>query len=615
MAEGVCDRSNEDNITGTNKSSKCIYRCKNVFVYSLALCLLYVAQVNSQRNCRSIFVRWPRVKLNFGPAKQGPFSLSACKTACSTNQDPHKSGIDQQCSAFNHRAGPNQYTHECQIFQKDNVQYTDGYMEADDRYTFYWKYCVNTDRTCGGDFAFTFFSDRYMAESETVRTVYTKTLEDCLAECLNERQLFCRSVSFNRTDGGCHLSEQNQLSKPGHIKINNNPNFRVDYYENNCVNNSFTFNYRCEDKGIQIDVDSKLPYTGALYGLYDFFSCRIEPKESKKFGYMFPYPTLSKNCSDSMRYSGTDVILEVVLSTDGVEPLYFITSDDLTYQAKCPVAKAASSDTQPTKEKDKTSRNTISFQDSSQSNSNVKDSQTSKSTYHHLNPKAEVRTLKPITKDLFNLPLYTTPPVSPSKTDFQQLFDVTFAPTQTINSQFFSTSTTSPTTSRPTTYSAASPATSSKKKHGLEAITDVSQLRSGTAKKKEKAVFGSVREVNLGEVAEHLARDPLQNGQENFSFNTKISFPDPSIIKVSTAPQSNRPTSNVEDGKGTDHWSSANSQSSSSSTSTTTTTSTTSSTTTPTTTATTITTSTTPTTTTTTSKPTALEPAGPNAAK
>lgn len=29
------------------------------------------------------------------------------------------------------------------------------------------------------------------------------------------------------------------------------------------------------------------------------------------------------------------MILEVVLSTDGVEPLYFITPEDLTYQARC----------------------------------------------------------------------------------------------------------------------------------------------------------------------------------------------------------------------------------------------------------------------------------------
>lgn len=26
------------------------------------------------------------------------------------------------------------------------------------------------------------------------------------------------------------------------------------------------------------------------------------------------------------------------MSTDGVEPLYFITADDLTYQAKCPIS-------------------------------------------------------------------------------------------------------------------------------------------------------------------------------------------------------------------------------------------------------------------------------------
>lgn len=69
------------------------------------------------------------------------------------------------------------------------------------------------------------------------------------------------------------------------------------------VSNSFNFQYVCKDNGIQINVESKLPYTGALYGLYDFFSCRIEPHESKNFELFFPYPTVSSNCSDSMRYS------------------------------------------------------------------------------------------------------------------------------------------------------------------------------------------------------------------------------------------------------------------------------------------------------------------------
>lgn len=34
------------------------------------------------------------------------------------------------------------------------------------------------------------------------------------------------------------------------------------------------------------------------------------------------------------------MILEVVISTDGVLPLYFITPDDLTYQARCPLKEA-----------------------------------------------------------------------------------------------------------------------------------------------------------------------------------------------------------------------------------------------------------------------------------
>lgn len=71
------------------------------------------------------------------------------------------------------------------------------------------------------------------------------------------------------------------------------PDWRLDTY---------TFSYKCEQNGFLVMVDSKFPYTGALYGLYDFFTCRIEPTEATKFEYLFPYPTISKNCSDSIRY-------------------------------------------------------------------------------------------------------------------------------------------------------------------------------------------------------------------------------------------------------------------------------------------------------------------------
>uniref|UniRef100_A0A0M3HQ47 Apple domain-containing protein n=1 Tax=Ascaris lumbricoides TaxID=6252 RepID=A0A0M3HQ47_ASCLU len=325
------------------------------------LLLQMVTTSTSAHKCNPIYVRWPRVKVVFGARAEGPYSLMACRSACTSEEDPMRSGNEMQCSGFNQREGPSDYAHHCQLYQADQLQHVDGFVEADDRYSFYWKYCVHSQKTCSGDYAFTFLSDRYMDSREVTRVAYTSSLEDCLSACLDESNFACRSVSFNRTDGGCHLSQQNQLSKPALLRMNNNPNFRIDYYESNCFNSkfsskcklakmlqkviyrlvlvtdSFAFEYECKDDGILVKVDSKYPYTGALYGLYDFFTCRVEPKDAKRIEYFFPSPTVSKNCSDSIRYKGNDMVLEVVLSTDGIEPLYFITPDDLTYQARCPI--------------------------------------------------------------------------------------------------------------------------------------------------------------------------------------------------------------------------------------------------------------------------------------
>ncbi|KAI6236389.1 hypothetical protein M3Y95_00152400 [Aphelenchoides besseyi] len=303
------------------------------------LSILLGTSIEAASKCRPMFVRWPRVKLNVPARMNGPFALTHCRDSCARDENPHKKGIDLQCSAFNHRVGPSDYANECHIFEQQSVQRTDGLIEADDRYSFYWKYCLKTEKSCLGDYGFTFLSDRYIDVQQINRSTHFDSLEDCLSECLNEDQFHCRSVTYNRTSGACSLSEYNQLSKPSMIRINNNPNFRIDYYENNCFKTSdtFHFDYKCEEDGIRVSVKSQFPYTGALYGLYDFFTCRIEPREATRFDYLFPYPTHSKNCSDSIRYKGNEMILEVVLSTDGVEPLYFITADDLTYQARCPI--------------------------------------------------------------------------------------------------------------------------------------------------------------------------------------------------------------------------------------------------------------------------------------
>lgn len=75
-----------------------------------------------------------------------------------------------------------------------------------------------------------------MNESEVREIIQTKSLERCLSACLDASNFACRSVSYNRTDGNCFLSQHNQLSKPALIRTNNNPNYRIDYYENSCFN-------------------------------------------------------------------------------------------------------------------------------------------------------------------------------------------------------------------------------------------------------------------------------------------------------------------------------------------------------------------------------------------
>ncbi|TKR61175.1 hypothetical protein L596_028321 [Steinernema carpocapsae] len=550
-----------------------------------ALFLLAFALVSSaSKQCSPIYVRWPRVKLNVAPAADGAFSLTACRSACTNEEDPLRSGIEQQCSGFNHKQGPNQYTHNCQLFPREKVQHVDGYIEADDRYSYYWKYCINTNRNCGGDYAFTFLSDRYMVESEISRLYFSATLEECLAECLNEKAFLCRSVSFNRTDGGCHLSQQNQLSKPSLIKLNNNPNYRIDYYENNCYNmsDSFHFDYKCEEDGIRVSVKSKFPYSGALYGLYDFFSCRVEPKEETEFGFLFPYPTLSKNCSDSIRYKGNDMVLEVVLSTDGVEPLYFITPDDLTYQARCPIKQAA----QPSLDSSPYSDTSV-HNDSSSTKSTAEFAASAHALFSMLaNNSALVAESQPVviqkttTKDTFPLPLLSTtakPHMSDEKKEDQQKkvastttkpstitskpvsssFKATITSTVPVSSTSalsFSSSSTTTTTSKPPT----SESTTTTPKPTTKPVTTASvhfssskstsspsstmTVASSTTPQPSPTTLSAVLPTSSSSAPLTFSESPAspKNESADSRFSAHLTFPTPNTIHMETS--FNKPT-------------------------------------------------------------------------
>uniref|UniRef100_A0AC34RIG4 ZP domain-containing protein n=1 Tax=Panagrolaimus sp. JU765 TaxID=591449 RepID=A0AC34RIG4_9BILA len=430
---------------------------------------------------------------------------------------------------------------------------------------------------CNGNYAFTFLSDRYMAAQEVIRVFYSKTLEDCLAECLNEKNFLCRSVSFNRTDGGCHLSQQNQLSKPALIKLNNNPNYRIDYYENNCYNiaDSFQFDYKCQENGIKVTVKSKFPYTGALYGLYDFFTCRVEPKELTNFEYLFPYPTISRNCSDSIRFKGNDMILEVVLSTDGIEPLYYITQDDLTYQARCPIVQVTETDTQTRlevtqasfeSEAEKLAEDMLTEQERNSMKNLIKmlsavetktpilehgigsfgplapghapeiinlegsyKTSAASNTTTTLPPvvtttTAVFRTLKPITKDVFTLPFTKPTTSSSSPTTTQATTTTTLKSTTTAQPSTTTTSTTFSTT------------TTSKQTTSEELLT--------LGDSPVTTTFKPTVESQLNPQDTKLKKETIEDSQ--FRFNTRISFPTKNQITLSSS-QNNSSNTKTQD--------------------------------------------------------------------
>ncbi|CAD5228181.1 unnamed protein product [Bursaphelenchus xylophilus] len=512
-----------------------------MYVISLIVTvLLQLISISADQQCQPVFVRWPRVKLNLPPKVKGPYSLRTCRTACSHDENPTHVGAEQQCSAFNHRVGPTDYHNECHVYEASAVKRTDGLIEADDRFSFYWKYCLNTNRSCAGDYGFTFLSDRYISQEYVSLVKKVGSLEDCLADCLNQGEFMCRSLAYNRTSHTCFISQHNQLSKPSMVKINNNPNYRIDYYENSCFNTSdtFSFSYTCEEEGIRVKVESKFPYTGALYGLYDFFTCRVEPKEEKNFDLLFPYPNKARNCSDSIRYKGDEMILEVVLSTDGVEPLYFITSDDLTYQARCPIdSKKSTTTTAASNVNDSVHSMLSALADAERQGTFLAKSQkvrvsSSKERTHGLeafNPANEELTsrFESTTKDVFPLPLLT---VEPSKkpmeivtyTEAPSSTTVTTPTTTTTTSTSTRTSTTTTTT---TTTSTTTPTTTTLAQlSSIEVVTiqanslqDVSELR-------DNRVTKSMEKIEPKEF----------DGKQDFKFSTHITFPASSKISIST---------------------------------------------------------------------------------
>uniref|UniRef100_A0A915L560 Apple domain-containing protein n=1 Tax=Romanomermis culicivorax TaxID=13658 RepID=A0A915L560_ROMCU len=96
--------------------------------------LLICMRVYSASNCEPIFVRWSRVRLNLSAKLSKAENLSDCSLTCAS---------DVNCLGFNHKQGANYLSNDCQIFYDDQKFNVDDHVEADDRFSYYWKYCTD----------------------------------------------------------------------------------------------------------------------------------------------------------------------------------------------------------------------------------------------------------------------------------------------------------------------------------------------------------------------------------------------------------------------------------------------------------------------------------------
>uniref|UniRef100_A0A1I7WM55 Apple domain-containing protein n=1 Tax=Heterorhabditis bacteriophora TaxID=37862 RepID=A0A1I7WM55_HETBA len=150
-------------------------------------------KLKSQRPCNSFYVRWPRVRLNFKAVANARLSLRACESACSLGEDPVTPGHQLECAAINHHPSPDGFSHQCDVFQPHQLQNVDGYVEADDRFSFYWKYCLNCK--CG------------------YNTVSFEMIAHFIKICVYDKKNNNQWPWWSPTDGYRHNSDQQEFPK------------------------------------------------------------------------------------------------------------------------------------------------------------------------------------------------------------------------------------------------------------------------------------------------------------------------------------------------------------------------------------------------------------------
>ncbi|VDN05995.1 unnamed protein product [Thelazia callipaeda] len=216
----------------------------------------------------------------------------------------------------------------CIVSDEDTFSRADqqGHIQSKD---YYEPVCVAADlssSTCRQQAAFERFIGSQI-EGQPVASAQGVTLSDCISLCF--QNLNCKSINYDRTQMTCYVFSI------GRSDANVKSNSAVDFYEFNCES-QFGGMALCTNEGIRFIVNTKEPYTGAIYAAERFSTCSQVVENAKQISINFPPPTVSADCGTVIKDGKLEAL--VVVSLDGVLPHQVTTEWDRFYRVSCDIS-------------------------------------------------------------------------------------------------------------------------------------------------------------------------------------------------------------------------------------------------------------------------------------
>ncbi|CAG9536967.1 unnamed protein product [Cercopithifilaria johnstoni] len=216
----------------------------------------------------------------------------------------------------------------CIVSDEDTFSRADqqGHIQGKD---YYEPVCVAADlssSTCRQQAAFERFIGSQI-EGQPVASARGVTLSDCISLCF--QNLNCKSINYDRTQMTCYVFAV------GRSDANIKSNSSTDFYEFNCES-QFGGMALCTNEGIRFIVNTKEPYTGAIYAAERFGTCSQVVENAKQISINFPPPTVSSDCGTIIKDGKLEAL--VVVSLDGVLPHQVTTEWDRFYRVSCDIS-------------------------------------------------------------------------------------------------------------------------------------------------------------------------------------------------------------------------------------------------------------------------------------